>query len=341
MAEDVKFVLSIHGGGVRDLIPATVLDLVQTRTGRHTLSLFDMIVGVSGGAMMALNTAVDGLRPNRGPMLNYTEMFSPDNLNLMLDKSLIDRVMGEVQFEPVYDGTGKTTILKRYLGEHTTMGDLSKSVRVAVPIYNISHHAPEIFTTYDPSQASSLAWQVGDASSAAVPYFPAVQMGGCNYVDGGFAANNPVLVAYTEARRAFGDSASIRMMALGSGQNTVDVWKADVVRGWGSIQWLMNGLVDLVLEAPNDIQLQQTMRLMELEGSGNRLLWIDQEIPVVKLDDTTPHAREILVNAGKQAYQHYEEDIVKFFDTSRPFAPSQRIKFAGYDDKRVSPQPAL
>ena len=40
-------VLSIDGGGIRGIIPAMVLTEIETRTGKATSELFDLVAGTS------------------------------------------------------------------------------------------------------------------------------------------------------------------------------------------------------------------------------------------------------------------------------------------------------
>ena len=46
--------LSIDGGGIRGIIPATILMQLEAETGRHIFELFDVIVGTSTGGILAL-----------------------------------------------------------------------------------------------------------------------------------------------------------------------------------------------------------------------------------------------------------------------------------------------
>lgn len=62
MPESKPFrVLSIDGGGVRGIIPATILAYLEKRCGASVSDLFDLIVGTSTGGIIALGlTAPDG-----------------------------------------------------------------------------------------------------------------------------------------------------------------------------------------------------------------------------------------------------------------------------------------
>lgn len=316
---ETKYVLSLCGGGVRDAIPATILNRLQADRGKGAADLFDMVVGVSGGAMMALHTAVQKV-VHQSAVVDYMEMFSRKNLAKVMDKSPLDRVMGEVQFSPVYDGTGKTALLKKSMG-NVKMAALA-AVPVVVPVYNLLRRRAEIFTTYDAQYGEFMAWQVGDASSAAIPYFPPVRMSnGDWYVDGGFSCNDPILVAYTEARRHFGPDCNVRIMSLGAGtQQTDPEWSSDRIANWGAIQWMCNGLMDLIMDAPHDLMRQQVARLIQLENAdssrpnrSNRLLHINEDIPSVKLDDCD-QVEGVLVAAGTRAFERCRGDIADFFD---------------------------
>jgi patatin-like phospholipase/acyl hydrolase len=71
---DLIKVLSIDGGGIKGIIPATVLAYIEQRTGRPISALFDLIAGTSTGGIIALGltkpasdgkpayTAEDGVR---------------------------------------------------------------------------------------------------------------------------------------------------------------------------------------------------------------------------------------------------------------------------------------
>jgi len=251
-------------------------------------------------------------------VVDYMDMFSRKNLCKMLDKSPLDRVMGEVQFAPVYDGTGKTAVLRKYLG-NTKLAALNE-VPVVVPVYNLRHRRTEIFSTHDERCGDFSAWEVGDASSAAIPYFPPVRMSNRDwYIDGGYACNDPVLVAYTEARRYFGPDCNVRIMSLGAGvQQTDPDWHTDRIANWGAIQWMCNGLFDLMMDAPNDLMRHQVARLMQLENQssqpnrGNCLLYVNEDVPSVKLDDYD-QVDSVLKAAGNRAFERSRGDMADFF----------------------------
>ena len=53
-------ILSIDGGGIRGLIPATILADIEERTGKPIHKLFDLIAGTSTGAILTLGLTKPG-----------------------------------------------------------------------------------------------------------------------------------------------------------------------------------------------------------------------------------------------------------------------------------------
>lgn len=61
MSERKTFrILSIDGGGIRGIIPATVLSEIEDRTGKSTAKNFDLIAGTSTGGILALGLSKHG-----------------------------------------------------------------------------------------------------------------------------------------------------------------------------------------------------------------------------------------------------------------------------------------
>ena len=50
-------VLALDGGGIRGVIPATVLAEIENKTGKRIAEMFDLIAGTSTGGILALALA--------------------------------------------------------------------------------------------------------------------------------------------------------------------------------------------------------------------------------------------------------------------------------------------
>ena len=53
-------ILAIDGGGIRGIIPATVLMEIERQTGKQIADLFDLIAGTSTGGILAVGLAKPG-----------------------------------------------------------------------------------------------------------------------------------------------------------------------------------------------------------------------------------------------------------------------------------------
>ena len=54
----VRRLLSLDGGGIRGIIPALVLAHLERQMGAPTSELFDLIVGISTGGILALGLSL-------------------------------------------------------------------------------------------------------------------------------------------------------------------------------------------------------------------------------------------------------------------------------------------
>lgn len=307
---DVKYVLCVSGGGVKDLIPATILDLLHDEL-KIDISFFDLVVATSGGAMLCMygSHMISSDKP-----FKYEDLFSSDNMETICDKGVWDQLMGEVQFCPVYDGMGKKLILKKYFGD-LKLRDID--IRVAVPIYNLYKKQTELFSSYNAGCEDFQVAEVCDGASAAIPYFPSVKIGNDMYIDGGVSANDPLLLAFTEARKLFGKNHPIRLLSLGTGrQIPTEIWKNNPIEKWGCVQWIRHGLIDLLMSAPLDLMVDNVDSLMQSECKLNRLLYINDNIPPdIKLDDTNENVLKELKNIGKKSFENNRVNFEAFFDS--------------------------
>ena len=53
----MKKILSIDGGGIRGIIPALILESLETKTGLPTAKFFDLVAGTSTGGILAMGLA--------------------------------------------------------------------------------------------------------------------------------------------------------------------------------------------------------------------------------------------------------------------------------------------
>ena len=258
----MKKLLSIDGGGIRGIIPATILAEIEGRTNRTTASLFDLMAGTSTGGIITLVLSRDGgggvpqykaqdlvdMYVNRGP-----EIFS---------RSLWQGVSSVAGLtEEKYSQDPLEEILKEYLEDIPLGQALTK---VLVSSYEIETRSPFFFKSWRDEFKSLLMRYAARATSAAPTYFePAqVQVAGQELalIDGGVFVNNPAMSAYSEARRLFPNETAFLIVSLGTGQLTRPI-HFEEAKDWGKVQWalpILNVVFDGV-SAAVDYQLRQIL----------------------------------------------------------------------------------
>jgi patatin-like phospholipase/acyl hydrolase len=250
-----RTILSIDGGGLRGILPARILQQIETITGKRTAALFDMVAGTSTGGILAVGLA----KPNDAR--TDSALSAADLVKLYQDegRTIFNRsvwhavgALGQLN-GPKYDGTGERDALMRYLSG----ARLSETrTAVLVPAYDIEKRLPYFFKSWkagaDPQSDFALV-DVARATSAAPTFFPPVQItaGGSTraFVDGGVFANNPTMCALADAWKMWpGDD--LLVVSLGTG-NTDRPILYDHAESWGLALWA-EPLVEILIDGVTD-----------------------------------------------------------------------------------------
>ena len=120
-------VLSIDGGGIRGIIPATILAELELQTGRQTAELFDLIAGTSTGGILALGLtapAADGSRKPAWRAGDLVDLYEREGRSIFHSDLVHDVVSAGGLFDERYPAAGLEKALGRYLGPaRLTAGD--------------------------------------------------------------------------------------------------------------------------------------------------------------------------------------------------------------------------
>ncbi|XP_059635327.1 patatin-like protein 2 [Cornus florida] len=282
-------VLSIDGGGIRGIIPGTILSFLESELQKldgedaRIADYFDVIAGTStGGLVTAMLTAPN---ENNRPLFAakdikdfYLESCPKIFPQLWSSFPHVAKIIKALS-GPKYDGKYLHNIVKEKLGNiklHQTL------TNIAIPTFDIKKLEPTIFSTYEVQNKPSLDASLSDiciATSAAPTYLPAHyfetkaadgRVREFNLIDGGVAANNPTLIAIGEVTkqimRGNPDFLAIKKMdygrllviSLGTGSpKAEEKYDADVAAKWGVLGWLTSGgstpLVDVFTHASADM----------------------------------------------------------------------------------------
>ena len=291
-------ILSIDGGGIRGILPATILhyleNQLQVKTGDDEVRLsdyFDYMAGTSTGGILAATYLLEN--PKKPGRPRYT---AEETLDMYLEKrgcgifsrSLsrkITSLMGLLNEK--YSAKRLEQSLKNCLGKHTEFRDLLKPCLITA--YDIQKRKPRFFRSEEPTtdqQTSLKLWQVAKATASAPSYFEPSILTTKNgeeevLIDGGVFANNPAFCAYTNVQQlCFSQlpgnqdkpdhprQEDMLIVSLGTG-NTQKSYPFQQVKSKGLLTWL-RPLVDILVNAGNETVDHQLNQLFESARGEHR-----------------------------------------------------------------------
>ena len=267
MAKTVK-ILSIDGGGIRGIIPATVAAQLEKNTGRPISQLFDLVAGTSTGGVLALGlTKPDAAGRPAFSAQAMADLYSSEGAKIF-GRSLWYKILALGNFTlQKYPSQGLESVLQQYFGD-TTLAQATTNVLVTS--YEIEKSFPFFFrssTAQSKPAYDFLMRDVARATSAAPTYFEPVQVKSTNptstnelytLIDGGVYANNPAACALVEARATFPNAENFLVVSLGTGNMTRSI-PFQEARRWGVAGWV-RPLLDVVFDGVSstvDYQLRQ------------------------------------------------------------------------------------
>jgi len=195
-------ILSLNGGGTLGYINLCVLEQLEEEAGKPCHEIFDLISGVSTGAIIGYALA--------------------SGLTAKETKSLYEKLIPKIfnnkrgffmsLFKPYYDIKVLEDVIKEHLGYKRLSDVKTKFMCHAVKI-----NSPEIkskfWKSWKPDHDVE-AWQAMTASSAAPLYFSPVQVGDDILIDGGLASNSANVVSIVEALKLGEKLEDIKMLNL-------------------------------------------------------------------------------------------------------------------------------
>ncbi|MFF9058767.1 CBASS cGAMP-activated phospholipase [Streptomyces sp. NPDC014882] len=259
-------ILALNGGGFRGMFSAAVLTRLEEDLGTRIVDHFDLIAGTSTGGIIALGLGL-GLSP-REILTFYTE----HGPRIFRDRSRMRGIRHLVRAK--YGSEPLKAALTEVFGDRT-FGESTK--RLVITSYNVAADDVYLFRTpHLPTLKRDWrekAVNVALATSAAPTYLPGMPLDGARLIDGGVWANNPTMVALTEAVGPLSvPLKAIRVFSLGT---TIDVRSRHrrLDRG-GMLPWARDA-VEVLMRAQSESAAKQVKHFV---GNAN----------VLRLNPTVP-----------------------------------------------------
>lgn len=310
----MKRILSLDGGGIKGVFPASFLASVEDAVGHSIVDYFDLIVGTSTGGIIALGL---GLGFSAAEILRFYEDLGP---TVFAGKST--RRFGRL-WQARYDQRPLREALAAKFDDRR-LGD--SATRLVIPSLNLETGEVYIYkTAHHPRFEHDFkvpAVEVALATAAAPTYFPVQQSAaGIPLLDGGMWANNPVGMAVVEAIGPLTwPKESLRVLSLGC---TTEPMKSDVRRrsSPGLTYWLPR-IVDLFMVAQSSASLgtaavllghENVVRISPVVPPGRFRLDGVSEIPALKglgvaeARKALPTLRSTFFHKPAEAFSPYHE----------------------------------
>lgn len=317
---------------------------LKTLTKRPLYSYFDLIAGTSTGALLALGLTSPlgdtSFKKEEGENVEVTRSYTTGRIfkkNYTESVGYIEKLSDVDNFLSLYKDNGKRIFLQRetkglfklfdkvsriftdkydavpyeeflheMYGETTLESLLVPTMAVA---FNTKGCAPYIFRSWD--SHGYLVREAARASSAAPTYFAPAHFidretdEELTLLDGGLAANNPILCAYIEARKLYPEADEYRIISLSTASKVHNMEPEEFS---SNIDWMgpllsaysignMN-ITQLAAEAIDDVKVLR--------------VWEDVIDKQYSLDDTSSLAIKSLEDAASRIWELEEEKIKAF-----------------------------
>ncbi|WP_145950061.1 CBASS cGAMP-activated phospholipase [Paenibacillus sp. Y412MC10] len=261
-------ILSIDGGGIKGVFPASFLATIEEAVGGNIGQYFDLIVGTSTGGIIALGLA-SGMSSK--DVLRFYEESGPEIFKGNRVLRFVRQIgVAKYSQKPLKDAL-TACFGDKLLGECKT--------RVVIPSLNLETGEVYVYKTAHHDRFKrdfkERLVDVALATSAAPTYFPTMRSAaGTPLVDGGLWANNPVGTAVVEAIGVLGwKQGEFEVLSIGCTTDPLSIkWGRVLPLGMG--YWAKKSV-----EAFMKAQSSQSLGTAQLLGGHGHIYRYDPVLP--------------------------------------------------------------
>lgn len=207
-------ILSVDGGGLRGVVPLTILKKVEEFTGQPIHKSFDLIAGTSTGGLIACALTIPSETNSSEAYAKYS---LDDLLNVYLTKgkvifpppsNALSRFLKPMDgaFNPMFSDEGIEKVFKEVCGNSKLSEALT---HLMICTYDLNNNVPLFFKSRSARRnllQNISIYEIARATSAGPTYLPAFELKYPNdkenenrlCIDGGVFINNPSMGALSE-----------------------------------------------------------------------------------------------------------------------------------------------
>lgn len=348
-------VLSIDGGGVRGIIPATLLAYMENklieRTGNPDTRIsdfFDFAAGTSTGSIIAAMAITPEEKDKPPRKMDEVVQLYFDLASKVFHKSTkrnIKTLWGLIG--PKYSVKSLDNILLEKL-DHWRLNELK--LPCAFTGYDTAKRMPVIYTNRDDKEKYG-DYFIKDVvrGSTSIPsiFKPAHFRDGVDIntiIDGGVFANNPSMVAYIEMLKTkeiiekfvkTEEGAQVKqinpceviVISFGTGKGRVKTYPYDKIKGWGMLRWF-SPVLNILLQGMSDVTDYEMRKLFSVWDADCNYFRINPDIRIASGDGQDASA-ENMRNLHQDALNYISANR-KFFDDLVERLIKEDLKYSSF-----------
>lgn len=316
-------VLAVDGGGVRGIIPATVLAYIENKliekTGNPDVRISDFLDFVSGTSTGSIITAMAITPKEKDKPPRKMDEVVQLYFQLAGDvfkkdwKRNLKTLWG--LFGTKYSVTPLNNLLLEKL-DHWKLNELK--LPCAFTGYDTARRRPMIYTNRDDREKYG-DYYIKDVvrGSTSIPsvFKPAYFRDGVDIntiIDGGVFANNPSMVAYIEmlktneivdkfVKEKKGPQVSqlnpqnVIMLSFGTGQGELKTYPYDKIKKWGMVKWFVP-VLNILLQGMSEVTNYEMRKLFEVWAADENFIRINPAITLGSTngEDASPENMKLL-----------------------------------------------
>jgi uncharacterized protein len=328
-------ILSIDGGGIRGIIPGTILQVVEERiqektknTNARLVDYVDFVAGTSTGGILGMGMLMPDPLEAGKPKFKMKEVVG---LYLQYGAEIFKKPFGHNirSFfgirEEKYPNGNLLKALNKYFGDVCLSELLKPCIFTAYDIENrnaffFKQVKAKVDTAYD-----FYVRDLAQATAAAPTYFEAALIQSkfgekFPLIDGGVFANNPAMCAYAEARKyTFGPiqnptSKDMLLISLGTG-SVKKPYLFQKARKFGLVQWI-KPLIDIMMSGNSETVSHQLNWLFDASGNNEGYIRIEPKLHLAssRMDDVSERNLTALKEAALKFVKDNPEKINNLVD---------------------------
>lgn len=322
-------ILSIDGGGIKGIIPATILVYLEQalkhysqNDNAHISDYFDLIAGTSTGGLLSVIYLLPASHEHSTPKYSAEDALQlyTENGSRIFAHSFWHKIvtLGGL-IGPKYSGLHLEQILNSYCFD-TKLSELVKPCLITA--YDIYNKRSVFFNSLDPAKPHKSDFFIKDiarATSAAPTYFPPARITSSHgvpftLVDGGTFANNPTLCAFVEARKLpiYTSDSEFIILSLGTGK-TASPYRPQMLSFGGILQWALPLLNIFTAGIAETVDTQMRSLFSTIPHSSHYLriqpCFTSMGYPDMQMDDASSKTIQLLKEVGLSTTDLYRQQL--------------------------------